>query len=303
MTTLETLSRFSYIGEAFSLVAAVTWAVAVILFRISGRTVHPLGLNFFKCLLASILLIPTLLALGQTVLYPAPLKNYGLLALSGFIGIAVSDTLFLAGLNRLGAGLTAVVECLYSPFIIGLSLLYLGERLSLNRAMGVLLIIGAILIVSGLKPDKTISRKDLLLGMGLGSLAMLTTAVGIVMVKPLLAQVPVLWATSVRMAAGTLSLGIVVLVHPRREKILLPLFALSNWKAMVPAALLGSYVGLVAWMAGMKFTLASIAAPLNQLNVVFIFILAAVFLKEKVTTTKIAAVVVAFIGAFLASVP
>jgi len=53
----------------------------------------------------------------------------------------------------------------------------------------------------------------------------------------------------------------------------------------------------------MKFAFASVAAVLNQMNTIFIFILATIFLKEKATPWKIAAVVLAFIGAFLASYP
>jgi drug/metabolite transporter (DMT)-like permease len=61
--------------------------------------------------------------------------------------------------------------------------------------------------------------------------------------------------------------------------------------------------GNIAWMAGMKLTKASVAAPLNQLNTIFIFILAAIFLSEKVTKGKIIAVILATIGAILVSWP
>jgi drug/metabolite transporter (DMT)-like permease len=53
----------------------------------------------------------------------------------------------------------------------------------------------------------------------------------------------------------------------------------------------------------MKFAFASVAAILNQMNTIFIFILAALFLGEKATRRKIVAVVLAFIGAFLAAYP
>jgi drug/metabolite transporter (DMT)-like permease len=72
---------------------------------------------------------------------------------------------------------------------------------------------------------------------------------------------------------------------------------------MVPASILGAYVSNLAWLAGMKLTRASVAAPLNQLSTIFIFILAAIFLKEKVTRRKMAAVVLASLGAFLVSWP
>ncbi|MGZ5555388.1 MAG: EamA family transporter, partial [Candidatus Aminicenantales bacterium] len=46
---------------------------------------------------------------------------------------------------------------------------------------------------------------------------------------------------------------------------------------------------------------ASVAAVLNQLNTIFIVIIAAIFLKERLTGWKILAVILAFAGAYLAS--
>jgi drug/metabolite transporter (DMT)-like permease len=53
----------------------------------------------------------------------------------------------------------------------------------------------------------------------------------------------------------------------------------------------------------MKYARVSVAAALNQLNAIFIVILAAIFLKERLTPWKIVAVVLAFAGAYLASKP
>ncbi len=290
-------------GEILSVGAAVIWAIAVLLFRVIGRTVPPLALNLFKNSFAVALLIPTMLILGQPLLPGIPWQSYGLLALSGLIGVAVSDTLFFGCLNLLGASLTAVIDCLYSPFVILFSFLFIGERLGGTQLGGVVLILSALTLISRAKEKGLPPRKDLILGIGLGTLAMVTLAGSIVMIKPLLAVTPVLWATFWRMLAGTLALGVALPFHPRRRLICRPLLSPRNWRTMGPGALIGAYISPVVWMAGMKYTMVSIAAPLNQLNSIFIFVLAAVFLKEKVTRAKIAAVVLATIGALLVSLP
>jgi len=299
----QSLQSYPFSGEILSVGAAFIWAIAILLFRISGRSVHPLGLNLFKNTLAIVLFLLSIFFLGGPLLPQVPWQDYGLLALSGAIGLALSDTLFLYCLNLLGAGLTAIVDCLYSPFVILFSILFIGERMGLRQGCGVLLILLAILLISLKREVGMPTRRNLILGIGLGALAMVTMAAGIVMIKPLLAHTPVLWASFLRMSAATLVLGGFVGFHPKRRIFCGPLAVLSNWRVLVPASILGAYFSNLAWLAGMKLTRASVAAPLNQLSTIFIFILAAIFLKEKVTRRKMAAVVLATLGAFLVSWP
>ena len=297
----EILQNSPFRGEILSVGAALTWAIAVLFFRVSGRTVHPLGLNLFKSFLSVVLLVLTMLVLGESLLPKTAWQDYALLGLSGFLGITLSDTFFFQCLNLLGASLTAVIDCLYSPFVILFSFLFIGERLNARQLLGVALILSALVLISSSKEKGLPPRKNLLLGIGLGTLAMVTLAASIVMVKPLLARSPILWVTLWRMTAGGIALLIFLPFHPRRRQISRPLVSLANWRSMVPGTFLGGYIALVAWMAGMKYTLASVAAPLNQLNSIFIFVLAAIFLKERVTKAKMAAGALATIGAFLVS--
>ena len=58
---------------------------------------------------------------GEALLRPVPFDDYLLVLVSGALGIGIADTLFFKCLNTLGAGLTAIIDCLYSPFTIGLS--------------------------------------------------------------------------------------------------------------------------------------------------------------------------------------
>ncbi len=299
----HSLQNVPFRGEILSASSAFLWAIAVLLFRVSGRTVEPLGLNLFKSALSTILLVLTMLFIGDPLVPQAPWESYGLLILSGLLGVAVSDTLFFACLNLLGAGLTAIVDCFYSPFVILFSVFFIGERMGARRLAGVALILAAMVLVSRKNGEDLPPRKNLFKGIGLGILAMLTMAAGIVMIKPMLAHTPVLWATQLRMGAATIGLAAFLGVHPRRREIIRPLQNPANWKIMSLASFLGTYIALLAWMAGMKYTQASIAAPLNQLATVFIFVLAAVFLKEKATRPKIAAVILATLGAFLVSWP
>lgn len=299
----DALFRLPHIGEILSLASALVWALSVVLFRIAGDKdkVHPLAMNLFKNWLAFFLLAGTAAVIGGGV--PSlSLKTIGIFIVSGILGIALSDWLFFTALVKLGAELTAIVDCAYSPFVIILSFLFLGERMNGLQVVGVMLIVGAVLLITQKKNDEKISRHDLLTGIGIGIFSMLLTAGGIVLAKPSLPGVPVLWATLIRMGGGALAGTALWGAHPRRKEIIRPLRPGPEYKILVPAAFFSAYLSVLLWTAGMKYTQASIASALNQMNTIFIFLLAALILKEKITPLKLAAVILAFAGALLVSV-
>lgn len=290
---------FPYQGEIFSLISALAWAVAVILFRVSGRTVPPVALNLFKSTLAGLLLLLTawLLTPSGGLLN---LRTLLLLIFSGLLGIALSDTLFFLCLNKVGASLTAIIECLYSPFVIALSMIFLREKMKWRQFIGVGFILVAVIAITR-RGNENRNRKQLLSGILAGALSMWFMAVGIVMIKPLLREISIFWAATVRMLSGAGFLWLSLPFFQTKSKIFKPLLTASNWGTMAVASFIGAYGGIIAWVAGMKYTAASIAAPLNQLSTIFIFLLAVIFLKEKLTLWRFFALIIAFIGAFLAS--
>ncbi len=287
-----------YQGEIFSLLTAVVWAWGVILFKKSGETVHPIALNLFKNILASVLILPTLYAFGGTLAVPVSLHDCLLILLSGALGIGIADTLFFKSLNMLGAGLSAVIDCLYSPCVIGLSVLCLGERLTLFQGIGVVMIVSAVLTAASRKGTQ-ISRRNLRLGIFYGASAIAVMAAGIVIVKPLLDRLPVLWISEVRLAGGLITLGIVLILHPGRRCVLSSLAPGKDWKYLLSGSFLGTYLAFVLWLAGMKFTQVSVAAALNQTSNIFIFVFAALFLHEAVSLQRIVGIFLGVAGTLL----
>lgn len=289
----------TYPGETMALATAITWAFAVILFKKSGEHVHPVALNLFKGLLAAVLLVPTLYLFGEELFYDRPASDYWLMLLSGGLGIGIADTLFFKSLNLLGAGLSAIVDCLYSPFIIGLSLIWLGESLTLIQLLGATLIVSAVLTTIAEKNSGTISRSNLIWGLVYGSLAMATMAVGIVMIKPLLTESPLIWVTQWRIIGGLIVLTVVLLLNPRRRVILESLKTSGSMNYTFYGSFIGGYLAMIMWLAGMKFIQASTAAALNQTSNVFVFIFAAIFLKEKINAIRLLAIFLGIAGLFL----
>ena len=299
--TISGESKFDMpgIGEILAFLTAVVWAFAVILFKKSGEQVHPLALNLFKNTFAFILFTITLAISNEVFLYNAPSNEYWLMLVSGVIGIGIADTLFFESLNRLGAGLTAIVDCLYSPFIITLSFIFLGETMSIRQIIGAAMIISAILFTIQAKEKLGISKKNLILGFTYGALCHAFMAIGIVMIKPILDHSPILWTIEVRLIGGITFLLLYFAIHPKRNIFIRSLITKNRWSYTISGSFVGTYIATLIWLGGMKYTQASTASALNQTSNIFLFILAAVFLKEKIDLRRTIAILVAISGAFL----
>ncbi len=283
-------------GEIFALTCGIAWAFAVVLFRKSGESVGPLALNLFRVTISCVLFFATLGFMHSPLFGRAPLEDYLILMASGIIAIAISDTLFHMCLNRVGAGVNAIVDLLYSPFVILFAFLMLGETLSLKNIVGMFFIFSGVVVTTQVKAPPGISRKVMIQGVLLGVGAMASLAIGIVMAKPVLERSDVIWATSVRQLGSLLVLIPVSLALPGRAERFAVFLPHRGWRFAIPGTILGSYLALTLWIAGMKYIDTGKAAILNQTSTVYILIFASLFLKEPFGLKKAIALVLALIG-------
>jgi drug/metabolite transporter (DMT)-like permease len=283
-------------GTFYALMTAVMWAAAIIFLKRSGETIAPFALNVFRVVLSTALLVPTVLLAGREIFYPAPLRDYLILFASGVIAIAISDTFLLMALNRLGAGIMAIVDCLYAPFIVLFAFILLGERLGPWQWIGMALVIVGVLIAARHEPPRGTTARQILVGSLFGIVAMTTVAFGIVLAKPVLERSPILWATTMRQIGALAVMIPAALILPARREIFSPFKPARSWKYTIPATLLGSYFALIFWIGGMKYSLAGPAAILNQTSSIYVLIFASIFLKEPFTARKVIASVLAIGG-------
>lgn len=283
-------------GEFYSVACAACWALAVILFRRSGETLPAFELNLFKNVLATVLMVPTIL-LVDGIGWPAYSGlEWLVVALSGLVGIAVADTWYLRALNLMGAARTGVVASLYSPFVILMSLFFLGEVLIWWQYFGFVLVLGGILLVTWRQNRRDVSLRAIRLGVAFGAASVLMMAAGIVMVKPILETQSFMWTMGVRLAAG--ASGMLLFVHVTRgwQKSMMHFRSPQPWTVIILASLLGSYLSMMLWLAGYKLTEASIASVLNETAAAFIVLFAWLFLKEEMNWRRVAGIGLTFSG-------
>jgi len=296
------MSNVPHLGEILSIASALFWGIAVILFKLAGDTMSPIALNAFKNAVAVVLLTATAMIAGVDFFPKAlPLADWALLFASGIVGISIADTLFFLSLEKLGAGLTAVVDTSYTPLVLGLSVGFLGERLSPLEIAGAAFIMSALLVGSASRPEKGRTRRDIVVGSIVGVVGIGLMAAAIVAIKGILdrPETDMLWATWVRVLGGCVGVLPLIAFHPRRCALVASLRPTPrSWMFATLAALFGTYLAMTTWIGGMKYCEVSRAALLNQLSTIFIFLFATVFLKERLTWRRGTAIALAVTGAY-----
>jgi drug/metabolite transporter (DMT)-like permease len=294
------------LGEICSLLSAVFWALAIIIFKKIGDRVSPMVINPVKSTIGLFLFILTYIILDIPLTPNAQFSNTDLitLAISGIIGIGIADIIFLHSLNILGAGISAIVDTVYSPFIILFAFIILGESLTAIQLLGGVLIIASVLYTSIKIQNIPVNRKRFKQGVlyGVGSIAMM--ALGIVMIKPILNTVSnqprlQMWIAGYRLISGVLVSGSIMLYANQKENILGALRDRTLWLPLMVSSVLATYLGIAMWVMGMSMTTASISSILNQTATIFIMIFAWIFLGEPLTKRRILSIIVAMFGAYL----
>jgi drug/metabolite transporter (DMT)-like permease len=289
------------LGEACSILSALAWAIGIMLYRQLGASLSPLRLNFLKNLLVLAMLLPAI-AIAHGLQLPR-FSAFELFAAvtSGVVGIGVADTLYFRALNELGAGRMGIIGNFYSPLVIVLSYLFLGERLLPLQLAGFVLVSIGVWVAAWPRrlaeemPGAAQLPRHSLRGFGFALLAVALMACSIVLVKRVLEAQPLLWVTGLRMVGAIAAMGLIAALRGELAQ-LRPQAPGLPWLKLGIAAFTGQFLAMVLWLAGYKFTLASVAAVLNETASIFILLLAALWLKEPLTRRALVGVVLTFSG-------
>ncbi|MGB6221760.1 DMT family transporter [Haloferula sp.] len=289
------------IGDFCAITSGFVWAISVILMRVSGFQIPPLPLNFFKSTVALACLALLHLALGENWWPELPEGAHLRIAISAIIGISLADTMIAAALNRLGASLQALADCLYSPVIITIGFIMFGETLNAWELIGGALVVSGVFVGAAMTAEIKQPR-DLWVGIALAAGAHVLMALGILMVRDIYLEGPLVWITGYRFLIATI---VILLWGIFRYRKAMPevLFAgfrrRDTWLTTIPMAFFGPFLATLLWVTGFKYLIAGRAAIYNQLSTVFIIIMAYFFLKEKFTVRKAIGTVLALLGSIL----
>ena len=299
------LDFFSFIflfkGEFAALSAALIWASASVIYSKVGRQLSPLILNLTKGWIAIVLIVLTLLLCGQ----PLPLisrANWGLLLLSGVLGIGFGDTAYFNALNCIGARRTLLLETLAPSLSALLAMLLLQEHLSSSAWWGIgLTLAGVFWVVAERVPKSAQTHFRPLQGLGFGLLAALGQSIGAVLSRAALSQTDIdpLWSTLIRLIGGTIVLFLwVVIRQTSTEKLFKPLSSQRLFVTVAGTAFISTYLGIWLQQIALKYSATGVAQALTNTSPLFILPIA-LWMGERVSLRAVLGVAVALVGVWL----
>ena len=283
-------------GDMYALLTAFCWSSAVIFFDLSGRRLGAMQINLLKNAVGVAGFTLTLLIIGNG--FPGfSSRDFLLLMYSGIVGIVIGDLFFLYSLKKIGSGLSAIVSTIYSPTIFFISYYMFGDTVSLKMIYGAFLIIVAIIIGSG----KLERNKKIMSGVVYGIIAQILTAYSVLIVKPIMLHYSVIEIALVRFGCALVASILILYFWKGKNYLFQTVFKGINNYFILAGAFLGTYLSVIFWLAGFKYTIPGRAAIYNQLSTILIIIMATLFLGEKMNKKKWSAVALAIFGALLIS--
>lgn len=282
------------LGEFLSILCAMLWAFAVICYRKAGDYMPASTMNLFKISLTMLLMIPTVILTDGATPPDMPLQHWALLLFSGLVGIMLADLFYLRALQLIGAGLTGLTGSLYSPFVVVLSFFYLGERLNAWQLMGMALVMIGVLVISYRRKSLTIEHPPIK-GFIFAALGVFFTALGIVIIKPISNDIPFFWIITIRSIGGLIAMVLFNILMKKSLNVF-KVFKTKGRYWLIVGALLGQYLSTMVWVAGYKYTSASVASILNETASIFILFLGWLILKEEVNRRKIIGATISILG-------
>jgi drug/metabolite transporter (DMT)-like permease len=260
--------------EALALLAAACWAVSALFSAPAAQRLGAVAFSRWRMLFASIILWSMALATGGWRTLDA--SAFGLLAVSGVIGIFIGDTALFACMNRLGPRRSGVLFATHAMFSGVLAWLFLSEALWGWTLVGSGLLVGGVMlaILWGRRGDEQHgweqTQGPLAVGVGLGLLAAVCQSVATLMLKPLMSTgIDAVAGSAVRMSMALLPHAVLLAAGWAGARPLAPM-RLKDAALVFCSAAVALALGMTLILQAMKQGQAGLVAVLSSVTPILI---------------------------------
>jgi drug/metabolite transporter (DMT)-like permease len=293
------------IGELAAFGTAVSWTLCAIFFERGIKRIGVLAVNFYKVVIAFVLLIAAAaLFRGMPLPLDAPPNAWIFLSLSGIVGFVITDSFLFSAYDTVGPRITMLFTALSPAMTAGIAWLFLGESPGQRGLLGMALVIAGILMavfgrLNG--PEKSspdfsgISKKDRL-GYVFAIIATLGQSIGIILTKIGVEGYDAVSGTQIRVFAAIIGFGLVSLFYNGGKNITKALKSPAGLKYTSIGAIFGPFLGVTLSLFAVQRVSAGVASTLIGLSPVLIIIPELLVFKKNIKPLEIAGAVAAVAG-------
>lgn len=257
------------IGEVAALTAALMWSISSLFWR---RVELSAGaMNLSKNVLGLVLMLLHLGALSwftHQAAFTASVSSVGLLILSGLVGVAIGDTLFLRSLQILGPRISLMMATTSPIFSVVLGWVFLQEQLLMIVVVGILLTVAGLIIVltdrGAAQEAPDLYPGKVAVGVWCGIAGALCQSVGGVLSRAGSQDCSGLEAAIYRVAVGMVVLVIFYHWRGKLKPIVHSVVRFDMMRLLLPATVLGTWMGV--WLCQVAYKNSDVAIAQTLLS-------------------------------------
>jgi drug/metabolite transporter (DMT)-like permease len=272
------------------LLLCFVWSLSFLLAEILLESVRPFTIVFNRVFFASIIMLVLIKLLGKK--FPQSRKNLFLLFLLGLTNNAIPFSAIVYGQQFITGGLASIINTNTAFFTLILSsLMFMDERLTPVRLLGIILGISGVVIAIG--PTELLSFSMENLGQQCVILATICYAISTTMARKFIKGVDPLVSVTVMLLSSAFWMGVIVLYMEG-----LPLFTPSakNIVSMGLLAALSTSLAYILYFILLERAGAGTTTLVTVLIPPFAIIMDAIILNEAITTPQVAGFVFVAVG-------
>ena len=291
-------------GAVYALAAAVSWAGGVTILKRLTNRIDTLSLNTLRLCVASLLLLAVILLSGRgTELVNTPLKPLVYLIISGAIGLAIGDTIFIKSLSYLNASQAFPIALCSNPvFTMLLAVLLLGESFTWVTGLGTFLVLLGIYLLTSTRMTNSAPRRIRGKGIVLALSAGATWAVAAVTLKLGVMDMDPLVAVAIKLSSATIVLLPFALSQRKRGALQLRKYGSRNLALVLTSALIDFGMGMVFFIIAIQLIGAGRAVVLAATSPLFLLPFSVFVLKERLTRLTLIGIFTGIAGICLVAI-
>jgi drug/metabolite transporter (DMT)-like permease len=291
------MNRERTFGLLCLIAVMIVWGSTFVVTKTAAREIPPLTLATLRFVIASAILVPIALSRGglRALVQPVPWRHLSLMALTGVAAFAIT---FNYALVYGAAAQGAIVYALVPAAIALAAVLFLKERVSRWRVLGMALsVIGVVIVAAG--GDRSFDAPSPVLGAVWMFGAVIAWTSYTILAKRLAAADPIATIAVVSTLGAAMLLPIAAIELLTSPAAFQPTFA--AWGGALFLGVFASALAYIAYGFALRVLDATVVGVYTNLNPIIGVAAAVLFLGEVLHASQIAGGLIAFAGMWLAS--